>query len=235
MFGNLWNRASNYFGNWKKKIQDAMTSPPGDKVIPPAVRRFLNEHGQEEIQSLKVVRTPISSMLDKLLNVISMGGFEVGKQRQNIDEFFHLFFVVNDKYRVEKNQLVKIMNYTPTEKDESAGVPINRKLTINDLLNNAVGGDPESFWRNYSAFNRNCQWWVMRVLTANGLATPELEGFVKQSLDQVIPAVGQSTETASNFITDLGATVDQGVQDLTNGLVALKKGGRVKKVKKKTI
>lgn len=227
MFGNLFNRAKNFFGNITNKVKDFVVPVAGDKAIPPAVRRFLRDHGNEEITSLKVARVPISRMLDKLLNVVSLGGFDVGKQRTNVDEFFHLFLVVNDKYRIEKNQLVKCMDYVPAEKEESANVPLKGRLTINELLFNAVGDSPSDFWSNYSAFNKNCQWWVMRVLRANGLDNPTLEGFVKQSLDELVPAVGNFTQNFSNATTDLGAKIDEGLQNLTNGMLSLKNGGLV--------
>ena len=70
MFGNLFNRAKNFFGNIGNKIKDVITPVPGDTNIPPAVRRFLRDHGNEEITSLKVARVPISRALDKLLNIV---------------------------------------------------------------------------------------------------------------------------------------------------------------------
>jgi hypothetical protein len=231
MFGNLFNRAKNFFGNIGNKIKDVITPVPGDTNIPPAVRRFLRDHGNEEITSLKVARVPISRALDKLLNLVSLGGFDVGKQRTNVDDFFHLFLVVNDKYRIEKNQLVKAMDYKPAEKEESSNVPLQgKKLTINELMaNGAAAVGNADFYKNYSAFNKNCQWWVMNVLKANGLDNPTLEGFVKQSLDELVPAVGGFTTAFSNATTDLGARIDEGIQNLTNGLVALKDGGLVRR------
>jgi len=229
MFGNLFNRAKSFFGNIGNKIMDVVKPVEGDTNIPPAVRRFLRDHGNEEITSLKVARVPISRALDKLLNLVSMGGFDVGKQRANVDDFFHLFLVVNDKYRIEKNQLVKAMDYKPAEKEESSNVPLQgKKLTINELMANGAStvGNAD-FYKNYSAFNKNCQWWVMNVLKANGLDNPTLEGFVKQSLDELVPAVGSFTTKFSNATTDLGARLDEGLQNLTNGMLSFKDGGLV--------
>jgi hypothetical protein len=235
MFGNLFNRASNYFGNLydrgKQVYNNYFKEPEGDKAIPAAVRRFLNEHGDEQITSLRVARTPISSALNGLLNLVSLGGFDKGKQAQNVDEFFHLFFVINEKYQVEKNQLVKISNYKRNDREESIGVP-EPHIPIREFLMNGAAGNPSSYWGEYKAFGSNCGNWVMRTLQANNISSPEISSFVQQPIDKLVPQIGQHTEQTANFLTDLGAKLDTGIQDLTNGLVSFKKGGLVKKKRK---
>ena len=93
-FGNMFNSARNYFGSLYKQGKDIYNNfiekPKGDENIPAAVRRFLNKHGTEEITSLRVARTPIASALSGLLNLVSFGGFERGKQKQNEILYHHL-------------------------------------------------------------------------------------------------------------------------------------------------
>jgi hypothetical protein len=237
VFGSLLNSARNIFGgiydNGRKMYNVASDilfkpAPEGPKVIPTAVRRFLNEHGNEEITSVRIGRTPISSALNKMLNLVSMGGFDRGKQAQNVEEFFHLFLIINEKYLIEKNQLLKIANYKPNDKEESVYVA-SPNVTIRQLLENGAGADPTSYYGKYEAFGNNCQDFVLRTLAANGMSSPEIIDFVKQPLDKLLPEIGQSTEKTSNFLTDLGAQLDTGLQDLTNGYAAFKKGGLVKK------
>ena len=236
VFGSLYNSAKNFFGgiydNGKKAFNTAHNilfkpAPEGKKEVPAAVRRFLSEHGDEEISSLRVGRVPISSALDSLLNVVSLGGFDRGKEAQDVDKFFHLFFVVNERYLVEKNQLLKIANYKPHDNEESVYVA-SPNITIRQFLENGAGTNPATYYGQYQAFANNCQDFVMRTLSANGIASPEITAFVKQPLDKLLPEVGESTEKTSNFLTDLGAQLDTGLQDLSNGYLALKKGGVVK-------
>jgi hypothetical protein len=235
-FANMFNSARNYFGSLYKQGKDIYNNyiekPKGDENIPAAVRRFLNKHGTEQITSLRVARTPISSALSGLLNIVSFGGFERGKQKQNIDDFFHLFFVINDKYIIEKNQLVKIANYKYNDREESMTIP-SKDITINELLDKGSVGDASTYWGKYQAFGNNCQDWVMRTLLNNNLGNNEIYDFVKQPLDQLLPEVGSHTEKTSNFLTDTGAMLDRGLQDLTGGLLSFKDGGLVKKNKKK--
>jgi len=231
-FFGMFNNARNYFGSLYKQGKDIYNNyiepPKGDENIPAAVRRFLNQHGTEQITSLRVARTPISSALSGLLNIVSFGGFERGKQKQNIDDFFHLFFVVNDKYIIEKNQLVKIANYKYNDREESMTIP-TKDITINELLDKGSVGDASTYWGKYQAFGNNCQDWVMRTLLNNNLGNNEIYNFVKQPLDQLIPEIGNHTEKTSNFLTDTGAILDRGLQDLTGGLLSFKNGGLVKK------
>ena len=79
-------------------------TPEGDKSIPTAVRRFLNKHGNDRITSLQVGRVPLSKSLNDFLNLISLGGLNEGREKQNIKQFYHTFFIINNSIKLEKNQ-----------------------------------------------------------------------------------------------------------------------------------
>ena len=194
-----------------------------DKSIPASVRRFLRSNGDTEITSFAVGRAPISSMLDMSLDLISFGGFSKGKEAQNVDKFFHTFIIVNNKWKLEKNQVVKISSYSKADNEEDK--QLSAGGTIRELLMNGAGSDPSTYWGKYSSFHNNCQDWIIRTLNNNGIKGGD--DFIKQPLDKLIPEVGQTTSDAADSLTDLAAGIDTGLQDLTDGLVALKKGGKV--------
>ena len=63
VFGSLYNSARNFFGGiydtGKKAFDTAYNviftpAQEGPKVVPAAVRRFLSQHGNEEITSLRI-------------------------------------------------------------------------------------------------------------------------------------------------------------------------------------
>jgi hypothetical protein len=198
-----------------------------------AVQRFLSDHGDEMISNLKVCRAPISSMLDKAMDLISFGGYSKGKKEDNIDKFVHTSLVVTtDKgiYRIEKNQLVKCFPYKQEPNEEYIGVPMQAK-SINQFLQDGISGfdSPADFWANYSALNHNCQWWIIHCLQGNGVLTPAIQSFVVQSLEGVLRNSGKGTETTANTLTDLGAGLDNFVQDLSGGLLSFRKGGRIRR------
>jgi len=224
-FGNVKDRTSNFFGDIKDKITGKYDHE--DQSIPPAVRKFLREHGDEQITSLDVGRQPISSMLDKALDLISFGKFSQGKSDSNVDKFFHLYLIVNNKYRIEKNQLVKCMSYEPSPDEQRVNVTSPSGNIRDFLMTASNAGDKSTFWGKYQAFSNNCQDWVTRCLSSNGLLNPDIASFIKQPIDKLIQTVGSGTIKTANAITDLGATVDNALQNLTGGALALRKGGVV--------
>lgn len=62
---------------------------------------FLEQVGNEEIKTLEIVRTPLSSFTKGFLNTISLGQFEKISKKY-YDEMFHLSLWINGKYNLEK-------------------------------------------------------------------------------------------------------------------------------------
>lgn len=212
---------------WNKVVGPAEISGLGN--VPPACLRFLNQHGSETITSLKVCRAPISQYLDTAMDLISGGGYSEGKKESNIDKFVHSSIIVNDKYRFEKNQVAKFFDYTPGPNEEYLNVSATGKTILN-FIKDGMTAFPSAndFWRNYSALNHNCQWWLSNLLRGNGLLTPEVSKFFFQNLETLNEKVGESTNVAADTVTDLASTIDEGIQSLTGGRLSLKHGGHIR-------
>jgi hypothetical protein len=196
-------------------------------AVPPAVASFLKAHGQDKITSLKVGRTPISKTLDLALDVMSGGKFGQVKKKLGYDKFFHLFVVVNDKHRIEKNELFNIINYSKADDEEDIPVSLEGKdLTISEFLENASKGDETNFYRQYNAFGANCQAMVMKLLSRNHLMTPEIQQFVKQNIEEY--ARENDLVDKAKAITDVGSVLNRLLQLATGGKKHFDTGGVIR-------
>lgn len=196
-------------------------------AIPPAIASFLKAHGDEKVTSLKVGRTPISKTLDLALDVMSGGKFGQVKKRLGYDKFFHLFVVVNDKWRIEKNELFNIISYSKADGEEDMPVSLEGKdFTIGEFLERASKGDETNFYRQYNAFGANCQAMVMKLLTRNHLMTAEIQNFVKQNIEEY--AREHDLIDKAKAITDVGSIMNRLLQLATGGRRHFSVGGAVR-------
>ena len=232
LFDSIKDTVGNLFNKAKEIISDIFSKREFPDM-PRAVERFLKKNGAEKITSLEVARAPVQAMLTKLLDFISGGKFSEGQKDANIDRFFHLYLIVNGKYRVEKNQLLKISDYDqPKEEDKmKLGTPSN--TSIFDFITMPAKSNPTDFYENYNAITNNCQDFVMKILNHFSLSNPSISSFVKQPLEKLAKKLeGTATEGIAKTITDIGATVDKGIQEATGGNVALMRGGMIQSNKK---
>lgn len=202
------------------KVIDWWTGSP----IPTKVSNFLKQHGDEPIESLKVVRVPIYKTLDLAVDVMSGGKFGEIKKRLGYDKFFHLFVVINGKHALEKNELFNVKSYTPQKDEESVDVPLtNKGITISDFLKNASEGDEKAFYRDYDAFGANCQQMVIRLLSKNHLLTPTIQSFVKQDVETFVKELKPTAKRAKN-ITNVASVVNRLLQLVSGGRLSFATG-----------
>lgn len=216
------------YGRPTKKFIGGLIKKAGDFLfgkVTTRVKNFLKEHGDEKITSLELGRTPISSMLNKALNVVSGGEYSESMKRQGFDKFYHLFLIVNGKYRFEKNQTVNIINYTKSENEENQSVNPIPNITINEFIKKGVDRvGEEDFFQNYSALKQNCQWWIKNLLKANNSLSDETEKFIMQDVTQLKEDI-QKTSDVADEITDLASGIDKLVSFVSSGKAGLKRGG----------
>lgn len=233
LFDSIKDSVGNLFNKAKEVISDIFSKREFPEM-PRAVERFLKKNGAEKITSLEVARAPVQAMLTKLLDFISGGKFSEGQKDADIDRFFHLYLIVNNKYRVEKNQLLKISDYSEPKEEEKMKVSVPSNTSIFDFITMPAQSNPKDFYENYSAITNNCQDFVMKILNYFNLSNSSISSFVKQPLEKLAKKLeGTGTEEIAKGITDLGATIDKAVQEGTGGNIALMRGGLIKKNLKK--
>jgi hypothetical protein len=180
---------------------------------PPAVRKFLRQHGSDEIINMIVCRIPIQKGIDKFINIITAGKYEKNKTRMKYEDMYHLFIVAElynpargrqtVRYRIEKNHVVTITRTTKFAK-EFMGVPMSKSIYVSDLFANAEKVQGSNFWL-YDAVTNNCQVFIMNLLGSNGLLNEGLSEFIKQDAEKII---NKKVGKIARFITDIAGVAD---------------------------
>lgn len=190
--------------NLLSKAKDLLLSHIAENLSPKSVK-FLKANGDTVITKIRVEKKPLDKGVNTLLNTISLGTFQKAKKDLDYDEMFHLYMVINDKFVIEKNELLNMGTYTTDANSQSMDVPnIPDGLTINQLVEKgqkAMGAD----FQKYDAFSTNCQDFIKRVLDANGLLTPSLKDFIMQDAVGVLKGLPSYMSSTSKTLTDIGA------------------------------
>src|ERR1700741_4595225 len=109
---------------------------------PPSFRTLLAKHGGEIVTNIDVVRTPLSTWLDLILNILSLGEFNKLKEKNNYDAYFHLNLnIMTNKgnyFTLEKNSVLNfVKGLHVTENSEMLHVDnFPNDITIFELLEN---------------------------------------------------------------------------------------------------
>lgn len=199
--------------------------------IGPMFRNLLQLYGDRQITRLAVTRVPIHSVLQKIINVITMGKFNDNLAKLSYDQVFHLSLVVelNDVVlALEKDAVPKLEIFNPKNRDGLV-IEINGPLTLATFIQTTIDKIGLHNYVHYNASSLNCQKFVLDHLEANGLTSAGLENYIMQDAAALLnndPLVIGAFEK----LTDIGALVDLAIhgQSIRGGDLA-QMGGEVMK------
>ncbi len=180
----------------------------GREDYPPKVREILSKYGDEIVDGLTIMRTPVPSVLTGALSLFSAGEF--GSRMKNaFDTLFHLFLEIRTKsgkrLSVEKNEVIN-MDVSPKKRSQtqsksvSSNIPVG--LTINEMMNKTKEYQGKKFFR-YSASSNNCQDFIVSIFKSNGIGDEEDIKFIKQDTEQLFKNLPELRKFA-NTVTDIG-------------------------------
>ena len=180
------------------------TREPG--VLQPSARKLLEQVGGEEIKTLQIVRTPLSSFTKGFLNAISLGQFEKISKKY-YDQMFHLSLWINDKYNLEKNEVVYFNRENPilnnSQVKDVKNIPAG--LTIQQLIDNAKKRmGPENF-SNYDAEKLNCQNFLINVLDGSDAGDKEDGDFIFQDATKIFKELPEFAKVLGKASVKLGS------------------------------
>ena len=197
----------------------------GRSDLPPSSRKIVEQNEDKVVTQMTVCRVPIKIIpLNKVLNTISLGGFNKFLKEYSYDELFHLFLVIQLRILdeegepstqpieilLEKNQNIKVSYNIPSAKN---GACMNidlkgRSPSLNQLLQKTKDRMKDSFSK-YTAFENNCQDFVWNLLQANGIGTPSLKKFILQDVSHLQDYLyfGKQIKKALNALTDIADQV----------------------------
>jgi hypothetical protein len=168
---------TNYIREKYNQTKDFIVS--GSGKLSSKVKAILDKHGRDQIHSITIVRT-------------------------QYDKLFHLSLVFNGNILIEKNSIVS-MTINPHINSDSDMVSFDyphQHITINQFIQNALTQMGEQKFFTYSAYDNNCQHFLLNLIRANGLANEELTQFIKQDTESIF-STNSAIRKLSNNITDI--------------------------------
>ncbi len=155
-------------------------------------RETLNKYGNMIIKKMVLYRTPIQSIINTVLNIISLGKWNSVREKYHYDKLFHLALVCtlnNGKnIIIEKNAVVNISDYYETKPDTEVydDINLNKEITPKQMLDETLAQiGPEKFFI-YDPVNANCQVFLRDVLSSQGLYNNNINGWLFQPLDELM-------------------------------------------------
>ena len=163
---------------------------------PPKFRKLLQEVGDEKINKLVLWREPIS--VNSMLKFL--------KLNKSFDDLFHLAVNVNDKYNLDKQSVLTFERGKP--KGETLEIPVSKDITIREMIEKTKKRMGDNAYTSYSVRN-NCQQFLLNVLSANGLMTPEARKFIEQDVEKILKDLPKYSEVVANFFTGAQAVANR--------------------------
>jgi hypothetical protein len=209
-----------------------------------SAQKALKDYGDKKITGLRVIRAPIVSALNKVLDVLTFNNWSNKLEKYQFDQLYHLGLQIEFDNKghtssiiCEKNATINVStNISNYKKDsQTMEVPLKGKsITINELLNNALQKVGKEQFFLYSAHSNNCQSFVIFLLESSGLLDSKIKDFVLQDLTELFKELPKYLPVVMNAVTDLGSrathafggnkkTVPKTKQGILNELQKLKK------------
>mmetsp|Transcript_22325 Transcript_22325/g.48560 ORF Transcript_22325/g.48560 Transcript_22325/m.48560 type:complete len:327 (+) Transcript_22325:60-1040(+) len=175
------------------------------------------------ITDMVVVRTPVQDYVGHLMQIISIGKYKDAIAESPYDRMFHLSVLINGKYVLQKNEVIDLSDggaASVTEESEVMkvnipGMDTPSPLTFTMLLDNTKRHMGDIKFSDYCAVTNNCQDFILAVLQSNGLATKELESFIKQDAEAIFNQLPIHTKPVAKALTNTAAVANKLAEDIT--------------------
>ena len=178
-------------------------------------QKALKDYGDKKITGIRVIRSPIVSALNKVLDVLTFNNWSNKLEKYQFDQLYHLGLQIEFENKghtssliCEKNATINIStNIGNYKKDaQTMDVPLKGKsITINELLNNALQKVGKETYFLYSAHSNNCQNFCVFVLESSGLLDETIKKFIWQDLSALFKEMPKFLPVVMDKVTDLGA------------------------------
>jgi hypothetical protein len=197
-----------------------LTSKPIRLNYPPKARATLAKWGDGVVEELLIRRAPIQSFVNKALNFMTAGRWDEVRSRIGYDTLFHLSMVARVRKPngavgaviIEKNEVINISDSFKTSgTEEYKPVPVPCCITLQAMMDKAAQRAGPDFFR-YDAFTNNCQMFLDGILTANGLQTPEVKGFILQDVGQLLSQMPGFLAPVARLTTNLAGIADRVIE-----------------------
>jgi hypothetical protein len=192
--------------NVKNYFHKALTSRPG------VVDRLIKQYGDKRVMQVTILRKPVAGGIQKLLNLITLGGFNRAKKEMKYDEVYHLYVNMTldngQTIGIEKNQRANVApaGFPTAGLEASNMLKINCNVLFKDMIEKAEQAGGDTFYR-YNAVTANCQRFVSVLLNSSGISGSD--NFVMQDATQLIKNSG--LRRVAGAITDVAALGERAI------------------------
>jgi hypothetical protein len=159
---------------------------PGE--LPEPCTQVLNDIGTHRIQSLTLVRKPLSPFVRFLLNGLTFNRFKIAMEQNHYDKMYHLMLIIqtteNQDFVWEKTHVVQLRPLRSkliSSEALSVTYPANA-ITVEDLVNRTRDHMGRGRFSEYDGFTNNCQDFISATLDSLGLSTQETRYFIQQDV-----------------------------------------------------
>ena len=190
--------------------------PKPRDTVPPAVRSFLQRHGQQRVVKLSVGREPIGGVISALLNLLSRGAYDEAKRKLGYESVYHTYLLLElsngQPVTLERNHVVELRPAsTKKQRGQLLQVPMYAQPTLAEVVTRAEQRQP-GFWQ-YSHDSNNCQALVNTVLQSSPevskQAVAEANVFYRQDSAALAASIGIVGNHVAKQLTDLAASGDR--------------------------
>lgn len=211
-----------------ERLKGIWDSLVGNPALPKSFRNVLNKYGDKPIKEIVIKRTPLSKVVEDLLQAITLGKWN--EIKGSFDKMYHLYAVITleggKRLLLEKNERPVLSESIPadTKETESTGVTtMTAPILLGDFINKTVKRMTLEDYITYEAFTLNCQNFIKNHLLANGLLDPSNLAFIVQDTKRLIERTPSFSRWLARRATDIAGTGRQLVEELVyrrGGLVA---------------
>jgi hypothetical protein len=191
---------------------------------PIRVKKILESHGEDIIDSIEIGRTPVPRFLKFLLNVISFGEFGKRFRQSEYNNLYHLFMIIitieGVHIQLEKNQTISSkLNFKIPDNAELMEVDtIPENITINKFLFNGLLREGREKFFTYSSASNNCQDFILNLLLANHIEG-DILSFVKQDITHLFEGLTR-VRKVTNTVTDVAGIADTVIHETEDKILS---------------
>lgn len=209
IFAKAKQIATNAYQTVATRVSDVAKGIRED--YPPDVRETIAKYGSGIVEELLIRREPIQSFINKALNLVSLGKWNQARNELSYDQLYHLSMIATLKMTdgsearliIEKNEVINISpNFSMRGQMEMLKVPVPCCITLKEMLDKAQAIQGPKFFL-YDAFTNNCQMFLMSILDANNLTTPQVKAFVLQDVDSLLKRVPKYVSPFAKSLTNI--------------------------------
>lgn len=179
-------------------------------------QRTINKYGSYKIVGLTIYRQPIPSLVNTTLNIISLGKWNEERNKdKTLNTLYHLTLACELEGGIivycQKNEVICIStDYSPTAECETCPIVLDNldnlekskkiSFTLNEMLNKTQERMGESNYFLYRTFDNNCQVYIKNLLESVDLYGSDIQSFVFQNIDAVLPKLNSVVNIFTAFI-----------------------------------